>query len=141
MGLTIIFFSHSNQFIIFNMHFVFIWKWRLYMEILLFIWTKNLSQASTVRFGIIHYFIYIIIHSGLKNFMDACEFTNEFICKFIQSNNQWIHQFIQTNNLSHSRTQNKLLLKNLQLCFSLFCAYYFFGHTAKTAIEQVRLWS
>ena len=79
---------------------------------LMLICTNNLSQASTVRFGIIHYFIYIIIHSGLKNFMDACEFSNEFICKFIQSNNQWIHQFIQTNNLSQTIKQP---LSDLQL--------------------------
>ena len=41
--------------------------------------------------------------------MDVFEFSNEFIWKFIQSNNQWIHQFIQTNYLSHS-------LKNCQIC-------------------------
>ena len=36
------------------------------------------------------------------------------------------------------RTQNKLILKNMQLCFSLNGAYYFFGHNATTAIGQVR---
>ena len=36
------------------------------------------------------------------------------------------------------RTQNKLILKNMQLCFSLNGAYYFFGHDATTAIGQVR---
>ena len=36
------------------------------------------------------------------------------------------------------RTQNKLILRNKELCFSLNCAYYFFGHKATTAIGQVR---
>ena len=36
------------------------------------------------------------------------------------------------------RAQNKLILKNMQLCFSLNNAYYFFGHDADTAIGQAR---
>ena len=37
-----------------------------------------------------------------------------------------------------ARTQNKLIMKNMQLCFSLNGAYYFFGHNADTAIGQAR---
>ena len=36
----------------------------------------------------------------------------------------------------HFRTQNKLIMTNMQFCFSLNCAYFFFGHNAKTAIGQ-----
>ena len=40
------------------------------------------------------------------------------------------------NNLT-TRTQALLMAKNMQMCYSLTMSYYFFGHNATTAVEQV----
>ena len=48
------------------------------------------------------------------------------------------HNLIRPKIILINRTQNKLILKNMQLCFSLNGAYYFFGHNADTAIGQAR---
>ena len=36
-----------------------------------------------------------------------------------------------------AKTQSRLIMENMQMCYSLTMSYYFFGHNATTAVEQV----
>ena len=36
-----------------------------------------------------------------------------------------------------AKTQSRLIIENMQMCYSLTMSYYFFGHNATTAVEQV----
>merc|ERR1711972_732683 len=35
-----------------------------------------------------------------------------------------------------AKTQSRLIMENMQMCYSLTMSYYFFGHNANTAVEQ-----
>ena len=36
-----------------------------------------------------------------------------------------------------ARTQGKLIMENMQSCYSLTMSYYFFGHSSDTVVGQV----